>query len=200
MLSLMRLPLAIAAVLSLSLTLCISIMRAMPYEAQAMQASFIPPADCTLPCWQYIRPGVTTAEELFALLDQNAWADTVQADPFSIRWQWSETRPPLVDPGVPAAALVVQGEVQNLTLASTAQMGDFFLTMGRPRWISTAHSRRQAEIVLTYPAEGLTLALSLPCPVTRQAFWQAQPTVRLNKIAPLSRDFIDSLMNQSFAC
>ncbi len=51
MLSLMRLPLAIAAVLSLSLTLCISIMRAMPYKTTDLLATFSPPDDCLRPCW-----------------------------------------------------------------------------------------------------------------------------------------------------
>ncbi len=137
---------------------------------------------------------------MLALLDESAWVGQVDSDDFWIHWDWEGAPPPMIDPSVPGGLLLGDGRVAMISLASSAALGDFMLAWGTPRWISTWHSDRQAEIILTYPAEYLTLTVRIPCPITRKDFWQARPLVQMQPSLQSSTLFIAPLTEQSFSC
>lgn len=66
-----RLILRLAVVLALIGWLSIALIRAQPYDAGPARALLLPPAGCSdLPCWQGMRPGVTTLDEAVRFFEQ----------------------------------------------------------------------------------------------------------------------------------
>ena len=56
-----RLALKIAILLIGVSSALTGLIRAQPYDSGALAAFFAPPEGCPAPCWQGIRPGLTTA-------------------------------------------------------------------------------------------------------------------------------------------
>lgn len=195
-----RLLLVIAAVLCLSFTLSISLIRAKPYEIDSLASAFSNPADCLRPCWQSIRPGETTRDAALAIVQQSAWARNVMMDEFWIRWYWSGTQLPYIDLYAPGAMLISTNRVEEIQLEASATIGDFILVFGKPRWVSTWHANNRAEIILNYPDPSLTLTVNVPCPINRHAFWQARPDIRIEPLRSSSTMFTSPLVDSSLSC
>ncbi len=78
-----------------------------PYDDRAFRSIFVSSEDCRLPCWQGIRPGVTSGVEAIAILQNHPWANYVRVrgdleagDPGTITWSWSGAQPALLRPMV----------------------------------------------------------------------------------------------------
>lgn len=72
-LPLTRLLLRLALVLIGVFTAGAVVIQLVPYDDSERRAFLLPPAGCPAPCWQGIRPGVTTVEETITMLEAQHW-------------------------------------------------------------------------------------------------------------------------------
>lgn len=100
---------------------------------------------CTpMPCWQGIRPGVTTSEEAFAILQNHPWVNAIwgvngaaypggDLSPL-IYWRWSENYPFAGDVpfGQQGIMVMSRGVVRQIYLTANIPFGDIWLTLGDP--------------------------------------------------------------------
>jgi hypothetical protein len=163
----------------LCFTLFISAIQARPYDASDLQALFDSPAFCQKPCWQEIRPGISTAEEAVALLRQNRWVIGVTAHEHEIEWLWSGSQPDLVSANEPGRIVLKNQRVFAILIPVNIHLGDLYFLYGSPHWNSTGHGQGKAHLSLTYPAEYLNVSVLLDCPVTRSTLWLSQPEIQL---------------------
>jgi hypothetical protein len=140
-----------AALLLLAFALVIGVIRAQPYHDNAIRAFFTPPEGCAPPCWQGIRPGITTLEEARAVLEHYG---ILQGPPTVQRWEWNETAPPFVRSSV--GRLVLWDRiVYQVDLPDVIGLSDVLITFGRPAWgrmrYDLMDTRRALYYELYYP-------------------------------------------------
>ena len=120
---------AVAILVSLFM-LAIGLIRAQPYNDSEIRAFFMPPPGCELPCWQGIRPGVTTIDEAKAVIENFGM---LQGPPTVQRWEWNEVSPLFIRSNV--GRLVSWDEVvYQVDLPDVIGLSDVLITFGRPAW------------------------------------------------------------------
>lgn len=196
----MRLLIAAAVLLCLSMTLPIMWIRAQPYETESLLNTFGQPEDCRHPCWQSIRPGETERSDALHILEHSPWAAQIISDPAWLHWQWAAAGLPYIDPQVPGAIRTDEDAVVEIHLGATATVGDFFLVFGQPGWATAWHSGTETTLILSYPEDSLSLIVNLACPIKRHSFWMARPAVRIHSVPVLSTDLTASLIDRSLSC
>jgi len=91
----------------------IGLIRSQPYDDSQLRAFLTPPDGCPAPCFMGIRPGVTTADEAIAILENHHWVGNITINRNhaqhirSIEWRWSGQKPSLLRDG---AFLVIDAD------------------------------------------------------------------------------------------
>jgi hypothetical protein len=98
--------------------------------------------NCAPPCFLGIRPGVTTVDEAFALLQAHPWVEAVESSGFGgqeLFWRWNGTQPAFLRDNVQNQILVQSGIVYQIDLFTSAEIGMFVIQFGFPDgWYSSS--------------------------------------------------------------
>jgi hypothetical protein len=189
-----------AQLLCLIFAVSISLIQKQPYDASALSAVLSMSPMCEKPCWQQIRPGITTAEEAVALLEQNGWVNDLTVYDDSMEWSWSGQQPRLIKSSVPGRLYLRNGRAFEIDIPLDIELGDLYFLYGKPDWNSSGRGQNQAQLNLVYPAEYLSISIVINCPATRSAVWQSQPTVRLQSSPQRGTPLLPLLPTHSVTC
>jgi hypothetical protein len=135
-----RLLLRPALLLSGLLLLSVLLIRAQPYDDGGLREFLTPPEDCPAPCFMGIRPGVTTVEEMQAILSHHPWVLPGLSDTSDYlghhlyRWAWAETAPDWFARDLNSEVVVDDddGRIISVVIESKIPWSDVLLVFGRP--------------------------------------------------------------------
>ena len=127
--------LRVALLLTVIFLLPVLLIRAQPYDDGGLRAFLTPPEDCPAPCFMGIRPGVTTAEEAIAILEEQPWVLWDTESQLSIGpliWNWSVQAPSWFDSQDSGVVRVRNEQVTMLGIPMKSSWADLMLALGRP--------------------------------------------------------------------
>lgn len=176
-----RLLLKSSLVATVVFALVIGVIGSRPYDSRDLRALLLS-ASCSQPCWQQIRPGVTTVNEALVLLNADLWVSRVEQNGSEIHWFWSGRQPALINASAPGVLLTSNERVLLVRVQLNAAFGDLQLAFGQPRWTSAGKFSRAVRVQFTYPDNYWTLSMVLECPMGPDAFWRSQPEVTVNPL------------------
>ncbi|MCC6803624.1 MAG: hypothetical protein IT319_12135 [Anaerolineae bacterium] len=148
---------------------------------------------CTpMPCWQGIRPGVTTGEEALVILQNHPWVNAIwgvsgsaypggEVSPL-LYWRWSENYPFAGDVPFGQQGIIVTsgGVVQQIFLTADIPFGDLWLALGTPAsgavdYIFDTPKNILIENTSLFPEVGaaVTARLKTDCAVRYPDLWRA---------------------------
>ena len=152
-------------------------------ETAATDSLFMPPPGCLAPCWEGIRPGVTSADEAFAILARHPWVDDVSAGDKDklygvITWQWSGRQPVYINTHAESVLYVMDGVVDRVQIQTTLAFGDVWLLLGQPERGGFAYSTgpgilHPTEHIADYTDSGVAFFSPLDC----HDFWRQRANV-----------------------
>jgi hypothetical protein len=134
--------------------LMVGLIRAQPYQNEEVRAFLAPPEGCAPPCWQGIRPGITTLDEARSIVERYG---VLQGPPSVQRWEWNGTSPSFIQSEI-GRLVLWDGIVYQVELPNVVTLPDVLLTFGAPakgriRYDSML-SRRGMRYELYYPELG----------------------------------------------
>ena len=164
-------------------------------ENTDLRAFLLPSADCTMPCWQGIRPGATTADQALAILSANPWVKDVNGawtqsasgarTYTNITWSWSGQQPAFAfNPATltPPYLHIRNGVVQFIRIATDISYGAVWSIMGAPATgslpasYSNAANRRRTHSAGYFGGE-VVFDTEIDCMVNPIAFWNAPVSI-----------------------
>lgn len=124
---------------------------------------FLVPPDCVLPCWQGIRPGVTTGDEAMTILQHHPWisratqhAEFVFANVDNrIDLTWSGQQPGWINGAFDGAVGIRDNIVRWIAFETNIPLGEIVLALGRLEIDMDEFRFRNFHFV--YPANQLTV-------------------------------------------
>jgi hypothetical protein len=169
-----------------------------PYDNSALRALFISSDDCVLPCWQGIRPGITSGKEAIAILENHDWVDYVQVrgdfdagNPGAITWTWSGAQPAMLGVNrTGGRVLVIRNVVRYVRLSTTLGFGDIWLGFNHPdlgRFEGPSGSTTRPEMYhqALYDGGILVVESIVYCPVRYDKLWNSPVTVEFREAMTL---------------
>ena len=177
----MRRLLIVAAALTLGFALLAGILRAGATDDEGLRAFLLPPEDCPAPCWQGIRPGVSSADEAEMLLLKNAWVTAVNRASTHISWRWSGSQPAYIDANAQGILYLANERVATLSVGLSVPFGEIWTLLGVPHSAIMVRpvSRSTAYQIANYSPLGVEIVSSLRCPARPAAFWAGETALRL---------------------
>lgn len=173
----------------------IIVIRARPYEVNAVQQVIAPAADCLPPCFMSIRLGVTSAEEAYTLLNNHPWVAEVIDDTSPVSdgaipgisgdlfWTWSGSQPAWIDERRMGQVRMQRGATRFITVRTKSALGDVRLTLPKPDWEIMFYDRLPNDILaihhrFAYRQMGVLFQTDrLPCPTP--VLWQQPVTLTI---------------------
>lgn len=195
-----RLCLWLVSLLTIVSILPIALIRALPYDDSDLRAFLAPAADCSLPCFLGIRPGVTRVSDAVDLLRAHDWIDDPSMNApgrgyGEIRWNWSGAQSRLIDTTRPArmtfywdredptVARPEDSLIETISLYTHIRIHNAQAWYGDPD-AGAANVRRDDLIgyIAVYYSQSSMLHLSaaLPCPMNLLGFWEARTKITMS--------------------
>jgi hypothetical protein len=166
-----------------------------PISSDDMRGFLLSSANCTMPCWQGIQPGVTTAEQALALLRANPWVGNVQGSSTqsatgvrsytNIYWGWNGQQPVFAFNKLaqtPPYLRVRNGIVQYIRIMTSIPYGEAWAIMGAPETKTLSVSIPNVQHLRYYhDAEyfggRMNVETEINCPIDPYAFWNAPVSI-----------------------
>ena len=164
--------------------------RAQPDDAayrQAVRDFLLPPLDCPSPCWQGIRPGITTLNEALELLDSRGWTGTINfhrgmaMDTGLLLMEWSGQQPAFIDPEQPALFWIEANIVERMAVRMNIPYADAWRSLSMPERGAVSIGSTSPPIFNHYAgyhdtAAGVDFVLysAENCPFNPQRLWNAR--------------------------
>jgi hypothetical protein len=107
-----------------------------------LRAFLQPPAGCSLPCWQGIRPGVTSSLQAVDILNALSWVTDLYStqgiviNDSLIRWGWTGQQPAIVDSERDGRIWFHNGLVYEIDLPLRVTFTHVWAAFGRPEAVS----------------------------------------------------------------
>ncbi len=112
----------------------VGLIRARPYDDSELHAILVPSDGCALPCFMGIRPGITTVQEAYDLLERHPWVDHVKqhiwfSGPNNnlFSWTWSGQQPAFINSAAPGVFSAHGSLVDVVQVSTTIPLGAFWL-------------------------------------------------------------------------
>jgi hypothetical protein len=184
---------ALAAALAFAFVLALAASQAQPGDGD-LRVFLLPPEGCEAPCWQGIRPGVTTLDEAVALLEASPWVERAVVDtgtPFTfIYLKWNERAPAFarnVSPRLPLYMWARNGFIQLIVVPTLIPYGEVRSLFGTPssglfavsgyRDSLTLGRRPNTRHTAVYYDGRVIVDTRVYCPVSPALFWNAPVTI-----------------------
>ncbi|HLU10082.1 MAG TPA: hypothetical protein VK003_10485 [Oceanobacillus sp.] len=174
-----KLALALTGIFAASLALT----HAQPYNGEDLIALITPPANCAMPCWNGIQPGVTTANDAAAILQADPNVADVLVLPGKISWWWNGEQSSLLDASgrafhgrMETAMVNGQETITSIVLDTNVLLGDVRLTLGEPdsltlHTVASEDQSQRSGIVHVAHYGDLYVFNMLECPMNVSDFW-----------------------------
>jgi hypothetical protein len=178
----------LAAGFSLFFAGVIGVIQAQPVDDSRAHALLLPGDSCLMPCWQGIRPGITSFVQIYSTLREHPWVGVIEMNrgmAFNtglLTWTWRDPPPDLIDTRRNGMAWIENSIVDWVKLPTRLAFGDVWLLLDAPqkgtaslagivppRWLHVA----------IYDQYRLQIGTTLPCPLRLDAFWQAPVEIML---------------------
>lgn len=163
-----------------------------PYNDSAVRAFLEPSAECSMPCWEGIRPGVTTIEEITQMLEENGWSRDsqfnygMQFDTGLLTWRWRNPPSPLIESRRIGIAWIQNNVVQWMELPTRLTFGDIWLFFDHPLrgaiQPASVIPRRINHYASYDEQDQLQVRSTIFCPVHPKDFWQAHVDVLIGSL------------------
>jgi hypothetical protein len=172
----------------------IGLIRARPYDDAGLSAFLNSDPNCLAPCWNGLRPEITTFDEALLLLKSSESVRDLDSDMRQdnghIFWQWTATRPPfLINTTEVGYASVEKNVVRGIYLPGLRSFLDTWFALGAPEQIivySNAFWGIQNVIYLAvYPGK-LYVASAIFCSATTRDLWISRPSVFIGQMPEYS--------------
>ena len=188
----MRPLLTASLVLTLLFVVCITLIRAQPYDDSELRAFLTPSDGCPMPCFMSIRPGVTTADEAVALLEAHEWVGEVytyrnleDGQIALINWSWTEKKSSFIDPSQVASIHAVDRVVADISIPTNFSLGENWLVWGQPAdtsyvvGLGSLDTPLYLQIFSTYSDVPMNITASMDCPYF-PVLWRSPVTLTLH--------------------
>jgi hypothetical protein len=183
--------LKVALALIIAIAISLLFIHAQVFDDSGLRAFLTPPDSCPAPCFMGIRPGVTTREEVIAILERNDWIGTVDTEnPSYISWTWSGSQPSIIAQAS-KGTLYVGGDdsqqqiVRNVSIETTLPIAYMYLLKGEPTATDSGAGGLTSEAIAlgVYFDNFIMISAYLTCPVTLKHFWDAPMRITImNKL------------------
>jgi hypothetical protein len=183
----------LALLLNILFVVGVTLPQLQPYDDSALRSIFVSSEDCVLPCWQGIRPGLTSGVEAIALLQTNPWVNylRVRGDleagaPGTITWSWSGMQPTHLAGSTGGRLLVMHNIVQYVRFSTTLQFGDIWMGYDHPEaglltGPNSPATQQQIFHQASFHDGKLMVESTLTCPMKFGALWYTPVTVELRQ-------------------
>ncbi|RMF79981.1 MAG: hypothetical protein D6737_09655 [Chloroflexi bacterium] len=210
----------LSLLLSLLFTLFIGLIHARPHDEPALRQFLIPPDDCPAPCWEGIRPGVSTVDEALYILRNHPWVRDIEAgsgESYLIHWNGSQ--PAFIDATQPGILSVQEAVVMRIRLPARVSFADVWLAFDAPSQGSyLCHRRvwpRPVVHFAAYPETGFVVRMPLDAPTSCretfvpaipcvfgqvQSFWSQDAEIIIGNVFARFRDYSDVRAMRSEFC
>lgn len=177
----------------------VGLVHLQPQDLNPLFALVQPPENCATPCWQGIRPGVTTADEAIAVLEAHPWIADMTSVANAVTWRWNGAQP------FPAnrddgGSLGISGEVvSTITLETAARLGDLWLLLDQPEEGAFAFVGlvlTMPEYLVEYQGSDLTVTTRVTC----GDFWTGNTTVTLYPAGSARQEAFDLSHAREASC
>ncbi len=156
-----------------------------PHDDSDLQALLFS-GDCALPCFMGIRPGITTVQEAYDLLERHPWVDHVKqhiwfSGPNNnlFSWTWSGQQPAFINSAAPGVFSAHGSLVDVVQVSTTIPLGAFWLRR-RPQQGLVADEPGEFSYSAVYFDGALEVQTFLFCPLRLEAFWQARTQLQIS--------------------
>jgi hypothetical protein len=186
----------------------IGLVRAQSQHDLAWGDFLLPPKGCPMPCWQGIRPGVTTGEEAIVILQAHPWTRRVITGYYNaenhqgtIVWAFNAPHPDGQIAPYQALLLVTQDVVSNITILTDIPFSAVYFLFGVPkieRWTvlgASLASGARIDHFAHYVDLGFSVYVPMNCPSGLAAAWGAQTTLQYGQ--PINRNSLRSIVQAS---
>ncbi len=177
--------------IALLLLLIILLISYPPPDQSALAAFFNTPPGCPTPCWQGIRPGVTTAQEAMDLLAAHPWVASVTAtagisdnpahpaNEGVIYWDWNGQQMPVLGAFSLGGSIDVrENHVRVIKMVTAVPFAEIWYALGWPDEGSLRPSRSFGELydvhLALYKDRGMMVRSIIPQPISLYRYWNAQ--------------------------
>jgi hypothetical protein len=99
------------------------------------------PDGCAAPCWQRIRPGITTSDEALTILHRLDWVGSINAvqgivtSDSVVSWSWTGRHPPFIDPERSGRMWLHRGLVYSIELPMQVPLASVWNAAGTPEQV-----------------------------------------------------------------
>lgn len=163
-----------------------------PYDNSTIQAFFQPAAECSTPCWEDIRPGVTTIEEMIRILEERGWVRdrqfnySMEIDTGLLTWRWRNPPSPFIEENRIGIAWIQHNIVQWIDIPTRLTFGEVWLLYDLPIrgaiQPASVVPRRINHYASYHEHDWLQVRSTIFCPVRIYNFWQAQVNVLIGSL------------------
>jgi hypothetical protein len=135
--------------------------------------AFLTP-DCTKPCFMGIHPGIMTAGEAQAILENNQWVGNVNLAISSLgfgtlHWSWTGQQSDFINSDHYGVSQIGVPIIESVIIRTHIRFGDIWLLFGPPEGggVDSLHH------IADYPKYGFSIRTYAEC----RNFWQAPATI-----------------------
>ena len=164
----------------------------MPHNDFAVE-TFLQHMRCSsTPCWEGIRPGFTTIEEMTRLLEERGWIRdrqfnySMEIDTGLLTWRWRDTPSPLIEANRMGIAWIQHNVVQWIDLPTRLTFGDVWLLYNRPFRGAIQPASVVPKRINHYASydeqDLLQVRSTVFCPVRTINFWKAPVNVLIGSL------------------
>jgi hypothetical protein len=133
-----------------------------PAEVE-LRRLLVPSAGCPQPCWETIRPNVTSSTEAIARLNTMPWVTNITAiqgivtNDSIIRWEWNGQQSPVIDGERGGTIWLHNGLVYSIELPLKVTYAKVWQAIGKPDYTTYTKAPREKPTVEYHVlyAEGL---------------------------------------------
>lgn len=130
---------------ALIFTILIALIRAQPYDNSQLRVLLTSPETCPVPCFRGIRPGVTTLDQAYAILQGQADISEIDFNPSTqrISFTWDTQ-----SAAYPSSLRAEDGIVSAIFIPTRLPLQDYWLTFGAPEQVIGIASPSNISYVL----------------------------------------------------
>jgi len=188
--------------------LLVGLIRAQPQDTTAWRTFLLPPEDCPMPCWQGIRPSMTTVEETITVLQAHPWTRQIITSYYnaatrqgSLVWAFNAPHPDGQIAPYQAEFRVIHDVVSNITVTTDIPASAIWFLFGVPsmeRWAilsQRALNSRRIDHFAHYINLGFSIYVPMTCPVRLANAWMGQTVIQYGP--PINRQSVNTFVQAS---
>jgi hypothetical protein len=163
-----------------------------PHDDSTIRAFLQPTVECSTPCWEGIRPGITRIEEMTLILEENGWIRdrqfnySMEIDTGLLTWRWRTPPSPFIESSRIGLAWIQNNVVQWIDLPTRLTFGDVWLLFDPPIrgaiQPASVIPRRINHYASYDENDWLQVRSTIFCPVRTSNFWQAPVNVLIGSL------------------